>query len=173
MTLVALDDLRHAIGEDRVDVRVGHARVAVDDAVVQLVPHDATRSGVHLHQAGLDEPIDVRVEAAQSRREFRRKHVDGALWKVHGRAAIVRLDIERARLGHVVRDVRDVHGEPVVAVRQLVDRDRIVEIARVLAVDGHGRPVAEIRAADAVAIADDAAELSRFRDGFSLCSSGR
>ena len=155
-----------AIGEDRVDVGVGHARVAVDDAVVQLVPHDRARSAIHLHQAGLHEPIDVRVEAAQPRRELRRKHVHGALWKVHGRAAIVRLDVERARLGHVVRDVRDVHGEPEVAVRQLVDRDRIVEVARVLAVDGHGRPVAEIRAADAIAIADDAAELLRFGDGF-------
>ncbi len=139
--------------------------MAVDDAVVQLVSDDRARSRVDLHQAGLDEPIDVRVEAAQSRRELRRKHVDGALWKVDGRAALVRLDVERARLGHVVRDVRDVHAEPVVAVRQLVDRDRVVEVARVLAVDRHGRPVAEVRAADAIAIAHDAAELFRFRDG--------
>ena len=66
---------------------------------------------------------------------------------------------------HVVRDVRDVHAEPVVAVRQLLDRDRIVEIARVLAVDGHGQHVAEVGAASDVAFSETAdAETHRFGD---------
>ena len=40
---------------------------------------------------------------------------------------------------HVVRDVGDVHAEPVVAVRQPLDGDGVVEVARVLAVDRHRR----------------------------------
>ena len=59
--------------------------------------------------------------------------------------------IERAALLHVVRDVGDVHAEPVVAVRQPLDRDRVVEVARVLAVDRHGRDVPEVGAAADVA----------------------
>ena len=66
------------IGEDRVDVRVGHARVAVDHAVVDLVAHDRPLA-VDLHQAGLHEPIDVGVQAAETGREVRREHVDRAV----------------------------------------------------------------------------------------------
>ncbi len=71
----------------------------------------------------------------------------GAFGEVHRRAALVRFAIERAALRDVVRHIRDVHAEPVVPVRQLLDRDRIVKVARVLAVDGDRRHVTEIRAA--------------------------
>ena len=80
-------------------------------------------------------------------RQLGRKHVHGALGKVHRRRALVAFLIERAALGHVVRDVRDVDAEPVVAVRQRLDADRVVEIARVLAVDRHRDRLTEIGAA--------------------------
>ena len=118
---------------------------------MELVAHDLA-AAIDLHQARLHQPIDVRVEAAQPGRQLRREHVHRALGEIHRRAALVGFAIERAALLHVVRDVGDVHAEPVVAVRQLLDRDRIVEIARVLAVDGHRRHVAEVGAAADVAL---------------------
>ena len=126
-----------AIHQDGADVGVGHPRVAVDHAVVHLVADDRPLA-IDLHQARLHQAIDVRVEAAQPGRELRREHVDGAIGEVDRRAALVGLLVERAALGDVVGDVGDVDAEPVVAVRQLLDGDRVVEIARVLAVDGDG-----------------------------------
>ncbi len=52
------------------------------------------------------------------------------------------------------------------AVRQLLDRDRIVEIARVLAVDRDGRHAAKIGAPGDVLFAHRAAEATRFLDRF-------
>ena len=71
--------------------------------------------------------------------------MDGALGEIHRGAALVGLDVERAALRHVVRDVGDVHAEPEVPVRQPVERDRVVEVAGVLAVDGDGRAAAGSR----------------------------
>ena len=93
------------------------------------------------------------------------KHVDRALGKVHRRPALVRLAIEGAALLDVVRHVRDVHAQPEVAVRQLLDCDRIVEVAGVLAVDRHRRDAAEIGPPADVALRDGRAEPDRFRDG--------
>ena len=64
---------------------------------MELVPHDLPVRD-HLHQARLHQAIDVRIERAQPRCELGREHVDGALGKIHGRAALVRLEIERASL---------------------------------------------------------------------------
>jgi len=60
---------------------------------------------VDLHQTGLDEPVDVRIEAAQPGRELRRKHVNGTLGKVHRCAALVGFAVERASVLDVVRYV--------------------------------------------------------------------
>ena len=158
------DGVRVAVGEDGVDRRVGHPRVAVDHAVVHLVAHDLA-AAIHLHQARLHQPIDVRIEAAQPGGQLRRKHVDGALGEVHRRAALVGLLVERAAFLHVVRHVGDVHAEPVVAVRQPLDGDRIVEVARVLAVDRDRRHLAEIGAPADVPLLDGAADPAGLFDG--------
>ena len=88
----------------------------------------------------------------------------GALGEIHRRAALVGLLVERAALLDVVRHVRDVHAQPVVPVRQPLQRDRIVEVARVLAVDRHGRDRTEVRAAVDVARLDDRPEPPRLLD---------
>src|SRR5688572_22231876 len=88
-----------------------------------------------------------------------------ALREVHGRAPAVGLFVQSAALPHVMRDVRDVHAEPVVAVGQPLDGDGIVEIARVLAVDGHRCDVAEVRAPLDVALLHRVAETPRFLNG--------
>ena len=137
------DDLRIAVGQDRVDLGVGHARVAVDHPVVKLVADDRALL-VDLHQAGLHQPIDLRIEAAQAGRELGREHVHGALGKIHRSRAVVAFLVEGAALRHVMGHVGDVHAEPVVAVLEPVQRDRVVEVAGVLAVDGHRHLRAEI-----------------------------
>ena len=143
--------------QNRVDVRVGHPLVAVDDPVVELHSDDVAVAG-DLHQARLHQPIHVRLERAQARRQFRREHVDRALGEVDGGAPLVRLGVERAALLDVVRDVGDVHAQPVVAVGQPLERDGVVEVARVLAVDGHRRQRPEVGAAVDVAWPDRRAQ---------------
>ncbi len=101
------------------------------------------------------------IQAAQPGRELRREHVNRALGEIHRGAALVSFAVERAALAHVVRDIGDVYAEPVMAVGQLLDRDRIVEIASVLAVDGDGHQRAEVGAAADVALGDRGAELER------------
>jgi hypothetical protein len=151
------------LSENRVDVRVRHPGVAVDDAVVQLVAHDLA-AAVDLHEAGLHEAVDVRIQAAESSRQLRRKHVDGALRKVHRRRTFVSFLIEGAALGHVVRDVGDVDAEPVVPIRQSVQGDRVVEVARVLAVDRDGHQIPEIGPAADIPLAHFPAQALRLRN---------
>ena len=159
---VLLHQLRRLRRQNRVDVRVGHARRGVDDAVVELVPDDGA-VGVDFHQARLHEPIDARVEAADAGGQLRGKHVNGALGKIHRRRPLVPFLIERGAFGHVMRHVGDVHAEPVMSVRQLLDADRIVEVARMLAIDGDRDRLPEIGAPFDVLCADRA-ERERFLD---------
>jgi hypothetical protein len=57
------DRFRILVRQDRVDRGIGHARVAANHAVVHLIAqHVAARR--HFHQAGLHQPIDVRLETA-------------------------------------------------------------------------------------------------------------
>ena len=124
---------------------VGHARAADDHAVVQRGIDDAA-TGIDLHDARLHETIDVRPERAQAGGQFLREHVNGALGEVHRRGALGGLAIQRTVLMDVVRHVRDMHLQQVVAVRQPFDRYGIVEIAGRLAVDGDDDIAAEIGA---------------------------
>ncbi len=152
-------------GQDGIDGGVGHARVAVDHAVVKLGARDLAVAG-DFHEARLHEAIHVRVERAEARRQRLGEHVNRALREVHRRAAIVGFLVERAALVHVVRDVRDVHAQPVVAVRQPLERDRIVEVPGVLAVDCHGRERPEVRTSFQIPLANDAADALCLRERF-------
>ena len=155
--------LRITVRENRVHGRVRHPRIAVDDAVVELgVRHLAHPRD--FHQARLHETVDARIQRAEPRRQLRGEHVQGALGEVHRGAALVGFGVERAALVDVVRHVGDVHAEQIVPVRQLLKRDRIVEVARVLAVDRHRLAMAEVSAPADVAWPDLAAETPRLRD---------
>ena len=156
-------DRRITIRQDRVHRRVRHPGIAVNDAVVHLVADDVA-STIDLHQARLNQSVDVRIEAAESRRQIRRKHVHGALGEIHRRPALVALLVERAALPDVMRHVGDVDAEPVMPVRQRLERDGIVEVARVLTVDGHRRHRAKIGPSLDVARVDDRPEATRLLD---------
>src|SRR4029453_4129479 len=111
----------------------------------------------------LPQPIDSRVEAAESGRQLRGKHVHRALWKVDRCAALVGLLVERAPFGHVVGHVGNMYPEPVIAVRQLLERDGIVEIACVFAVDGDRDERTEVGPSFYISLADLAAQTFGFR----------
>ena len=66
---------------------------------------------------------------------------------------LARLGVERRPLAHVVRDVGDRDPQPRAAVRQRLDRDRVVEVARGLGIDGRERDVAQVGAIGAVGVA--------------------
>ena len=59
-------------------------------------------------------------------------------------AAAERLCVERGIGRHVMADVRDVHAEQIVAVFERFERNRVVEVLRIIAVDGENQLVAQV-----------------------------
>ncbi len=88
----------------------------------------------------------VRAQRAEVVREALGEHGDRAVGEIDRRAALERLGVEGAADGNVVRHVRDVDADPEGAAGQLLRLDRVVEVARGLAVDGHDRAAREVRA---------------------------
>ena len=102
---------------------------------------------VELHLGDQHQPVAVGAERAQLGRELRRQHGNRAVGEVDAGAALRRLAVER-RVGlHVVGDVGDRHPQRAAAARPFLETDRVVEVARRLAVDGDERHVAQIGAA--------------------------
>ncbi len=81
-------------GEDGVDLGVGHAAGGADDAFADFVAEDGAVA-VDLHDAGEDEAVFVRAEAADVGGELLREHGDGAIGEVDGGAAQAGLEVER------------------------------------------------------------------------------
>ena len=136
----------------------------MNHAVVHLVSHHAA-AAVHVHHAGLHQAIDPRPEAAEAGGQLVREHVHGAIRKVDGGAALVGRLVERRVLADVVRDVGDVHAEPVEAVRQPRQRDRVVEVTGVFAVDRHRRDLTEVGASFDIRGPHHLAQTLRLGDG--------
>src|SRR6185312_7192770 len=80
------------------------------------------------------------------------QHGDGAVRQVDAAAAAPGLDVDGRALAHVVRHVGHRHPQPRAAVGQLLDRHRVVEVARRLGVDGGEGNVAQVGAVGAVAL---------------------
>ena len=161
--------VRILVREDGVDGGVGHPRVAADHAVVHLVADDvAARRSL---PSGRTAPGDRRAGSGCRARSRAPTGTCGRRAREIDRgAALVGFLVERAAFLHVVRDVGDVHAQPVVAVLQPLDRDRIVEVARVLAVDRDDRAIAEVGAAGDVLLLDGAADALRFGDRLRGCA---
>ena len=80
--------------EDGIDGGVGHALGGADDAFAQVVADDLAAM-VDLHDAGENEAVDLRAQAADVGREFERQHGDGAIGKIDAGTAQACLLIER------------------------------------------------------------------------------
>ena len=143
--------------QEAVGLLVGEALDAADDGVRELGLHETSIgcefTDDRLHQAifGFDE----RAEAAGERM---REHRDDRADKVGGVAAFARLDVEGRAALHVGGHVGDVDADAHVAVRHALDGQGIVEILRVIRVDGDRRNLAEVLAADAIGLLHRLAE---------------
>ncbi len=131
--------------EHFVDVGVGHALGGANHAGGEIGA-DHFPGRVHFHDHAHHQAIDLRIERADAVGKLFGKHRHGAIREIDGGAAQARFAIERGIAPDVVRDVRDVHLQLEVAVRQRADVDGVVEIARGFAVDGDDGQIAEIAA---------------------------
>ena len=151
------------VGQNGVHLGVRHARVAVNYPVVDFVPHDGPLL-VDFHETGLDQAVDVRIQAAEPGRQLGWKHVHGALGKIDRCPALVRFLVQSPALWNVMRHVGNVNAEPVVALRKTLDRNRVVKIARMLSVDRYRESGPEVRPTFDVAILHAASEALRLLD---------
>jgi hypothetical protein len=102
---------------------------------------------IDFHDAGEDEAVNLRAEAADVGREFERKHGDRAVGEVDAGAAEAGFLIECGTGGDVLSDVGDVNLQFEIVVGQLADQDRVVEVAGSFSVDGDDGERAEVAAA--------------------------
>ncbi len=143
------------VGQDRPDLVVGQARGRVHHGRVELIRLDLPLGRDHriAHHA---QAIHLRIQRAQAVGQLLRQHRDHAPREIDRRGAVDRIHVERLARLHVVRHVGDRHDQaPTLAAADL-DRlaiDRVVEVARVLAVDGDQRHVAQIDPAGQIGFA--------------------
>ncbi|VVD93871.1 hypothetical protein PTE30175_01695 [Pandoraea terrae] len=144
------------VAEHGRDFGVGQARRGVHHGLIELVGLDLAvgRDGRVAHQHAA---IDFGVERAQTVRQLLGQHRDDAARKIDGRAAAKRIGIERTARRDVVGHVRDGHDQAIAVGAADLARfaiHRIIEVARVLAVDGDERHVAQIDAVLEIGRAD-------------------
>ncbi len=121
-------------------MRVDHSRIELIGVDCPLVRYDAI---AHHHQ-----PINIGVQRAQSVGQLLRQHRNDTAREVHRSRTILRFDIERIAGLYIVADIghRDDQPPPLAAAR-LGNRlavNRVVEVARIFAVDRAQRHVAQI-----------------------------
>ena len=99
----------------------------------------------------------IRVQRTQAVGEFLRQHRDDAAREVDRGRALVGVFIQRLTRLDVVADVGDCHQQPPAVKRRLAAAtlkrlavDRVVKVARVFAVDGDQRDIAQVDAMFAV-----------------------
>ena len=132
----------------RSDLGVGEPRVAAHHRVVEI-GLQRPAFGVERQIADHAEAVDVGVERADAVRQALGEHRQHGAGKVDAGAAAQAFAIERTARPHVVGHVGD-GDHQAVAGAHARDVDGVVEVARVLAVDGDERQRAQIAAADDV-----------------------
>ncbi|MCY1228262.1 hypothetical protein D9M72_405640 [compost metagenome] len=143
------------VGQDRPDLVVGQARGRVHHRGIELVTLEFTLGREH-RIADHAQPVDVGIERAQPVGQLLRQHRDHAAGEVDGRGTVQRIAVQRRAGAHVVRHVGDRDDQAPALGTADLDRlavDRIVEVARVFAVDGHQRDVAQVDAVVQVGLA--------------------
>ncbi len=100
--------------------------------------------GVDLQQHGHGPPLDPRPQAADVVRQPLRQHGQGQAGEIDRGGPVIGLQVEAGPGPDVVGHVGDVDAEQPAPVAELPHADRVVEVLRRLAVDGEGRPVAEV-----------------------------
>jgi len=148
------------VAEDGRHFGVGEARMRADHRREELVRVDRSLLRDQ-HVAHHREAVLVGVERTQAVRELLGQHRDHAAREVDRRGALVRVLVDGLARLHVVAHVGDGDHEAPAVERGLAAArlqrfavHRVVEVARVLAVDGDERHVGEVDAVLAVDRAD-------------------
>src|SRR5262249_27499147 len=136
-----------------------------NDRLAQFVV-DHAPAPVDLHQRGHRQAVNLRIERADARRQPFGQHRDRALGKIDRRAAQSRLVVERRALAHVKTHVGDVNAEQKISVVEPLQTDRVVEIARGLAVNRHCRLTAQLQPPRDLIFSDDGRNFFGLFDHF-------
>jgi hypothetical protein len=117
---------------------------------------------VDFHDAGEDEAVEVRAQAADVCRQFEREHGDGAVGEVDAGAAEAGFLIEGGVGRDVLSDVGDVDLEFEIIVGEHADVDGVVEVAGGFSVDGDDGERAEVAAVAEFGAGDRGGDLLCF-----------
>ena len=124
---------------------VGQARVRDDDRLVES--RLAQFAGLaHMHVADECQSLHARHERAEMIRQIFRQHGYHPIRKVHRGGARPRFQVQRRAVAHVIADVRDRDNQAPTAAGLRLGVHGVVEIARILAIDGHERQIAQVDA---------------------------
>ncbi len=124
--------------QDREHLLVGEAPLRMDHRRMELrVQHPALLGDEELHAAG--QAVHVRVQRAEAVAQRLRQHGDHAVHQVGRVAPLARLGVQRGARLHVMRHIGDVHPQPPLVAGNPLQADRVVEILRVVGVDGDHR----------------------------------
>ena len=133
---------RGRIGEIRGDLRVRQPRRRAHHAFEEpRARHLALRADAHL--ADHAQPVDLRIQRAQAVRQRLGQHRQDAVRKVDRRAAILRFLVERANPGSTYVATSAIATMQPPAAAHFFAVHRVVEVARVFAVDRHQRQLAQ------------------------------
>src|SRR5262245_6518115 len=91
---------------------------------------------VELNEYGMCEPIDSRIEAANAVAQALRQHRDHAIGQVNAVTSPSCLAVQRAAGLDIPGDIGDMHAEPPTAVWELPNVNGIIEVARIIGIDG-------------------------------------
>ena len=133
---------RVALDQRRRRLRIGQPRRRAQQRRIELRACDATVvRDVHLaHESGA---LDFRHQRTEVIRQLLRQHRQHPVREIDAGRARVRVGIECGPRLHVMADIGDRHQQPPAAAAGL-GVDRIVEVARVLAVNGRERDGAQV-----------------------------
>ena len=129
--------IRPTLEQRRVGLVVGQTPMATHHGRIETEVLQQTRLA-DAHVGGEAQPIDLGLERAQMVRQRGRQHRQHAPREVDRGAAFTRRDIERRTEADIMADIGD-RDDQAETLRRRFGVDRVVEIARIGAVDGDER----------------------------------
>src|SRR5579864_5561454 len=123
--------------------RIGHALGGTDDPRTNFVS-DNFPTIVDFHDAGHDQAIDLRAQAADISGEFQRQHRHGTVRKINAGSPQACFLIESGFRRDILRDVGDMNLQLETAVWQSRHQHGIVEVASGFSINGDNWETAEV-----------------------------
>ena len=130
--------------ENRLNLCIREPSVDANHRLANLMRDDGPCL-VERHKARERQAVLPLIERADSVGKRMRKHRNDPIRKIHAGAAVDRFTVKRRILPHIMAHIRNVNAEHKMPVL-LCKRHGVVEILRLLAVDGDGQKSAEIPA---------------------------